>query len=178
MNSSRVNLQHRPFLTPIWITAAGVGAAFLFALFMIWAWIWGTAGSTTVVVIPEDQAAGEAQAALLARMFSAAQGPGRLDAIYTSSSTSRQSVSGLAERLHIALGDALDSDARALAQRALHEHRGGRVLLIAPRNLFPGVVEALSGADDIAKLAAGDYGVVYVVTVPRIGHANLVRLNY
>ena len=84
MNSSRVNLQHRPFLTPIWITAAGVGAAFLFALFMIWAWIWGTAGSTTVVVIPEDQAAGEAQAALLARMFSAAQGPGRLDAIYTS----------------------------------------------------------------------------------------------
>ena len=129
-------------------------------------------------MIPEDQAAGEAQAALLARMFSAAQGPGRLDAIYTSSSTSRQSVSGLAERLHIALGDALDSDARALAQRALHEHRGGRVLLIAPPNLFPGVVEALSGADDIAKLAAGDYGVVYVVTVPRIGHANLVRLNY
>jgi len=27
-------------------------------------------------------------------------------------------------------------------------------------------------------LNAEDYGIIYVVTVPRIGHANLLRLNY
>jgi hypothetical protein len=178
MNSSRVNLQHRPFLTPIWLTAGAAGAACLFALFVIWAWVWATAGLTTVIVVPEDPAASEARAAQLARMFGDAQGPGRLDAIYTSNSLSRQNAAALAERLHITLGDAPDSDARALARRALHEHHGGRVLVIAQSDMFPGVVQALSGVQSIPKPAPGDYGVVYVVTVPRIGHANLLRLNY
>ena len=175
MNSSRVNLQHRPFLTPIWITAGVAAAGFLFALFVIW--VWGTAGSTTVIVIPEDPAAAEARSALFARMFGAEQGPGRLDAIYASPG-SRPTVTALASRLHITLRDAPDTDAKALARHALHEHGGGRVLVIAQRDLFAGVVKALSGVDDIPPLAAGDYGVVYVVTVPRIGHANLLRLNY
>jgi hypothetical protein len=174
MNSSRVNLQHRPFLTPIWITVGVAVAGFLFALFVIW--VWGTAGSTTVIVMPEDPAAGEARSALFARMFGAERGPGRLDAIYASPG-SRPTVTPLASRLHIALRDAPDSDAKALARQALHDS-GGRVLVIVPPDLFPGLVKALSGVDDIAPLAAGDYGVVYVVTVPRIGHANLLRLNY
>ena len=38
--------------------------------------------------------------------------------------------------------------------------------------------KALSGVDDIPPLAAGDYGVVYVVTVPRIGRANLLSVDY
>jgi hypothetical protein len=178
MSNSRVNLQHRPFLTPIWVTAGVAGAAFLFALFLIWIWVWGTAGSTTVIVIADDATAGEERAALLVRLFGATQGPGRLNAIYASNSSSRQSVAALADRLHVAIADAPGTDGRALARRALHEHHGGRVLLIARPDMFPSVVEALSGISDIPQLSSPDYGVVYIVTVPRIGHANLLRLNY
>jgi hypothetical protein len=178
MDSSRVNLRHRPFLTPIYITAGAAGTAFLFALFWIWIWIWGTSGSTTLIVTPEDPGAGEERAALLARMLGA-QGPGGLDAIYVSSlPRNRLIASRLAERLRITPRDAPETDASSLAQRALREHGGARVLIIAEPNLFAGVVEALSGIRGVPAPAAGDYGVIYVVTVPRIGHANLLRLNY
>jgi hypothetical protein len=78
--------------------------------------------------------------------------------------------------LHIPLNDAPDADAKALARRALHG--GRRVLVVAPAALFPGVVTALSGAEDVAAAAAGEDGVAYVVTVPRIGRSRVIRLRY
>ena len=175
MNSSRVKLQHRPFLTPIWVTAGAAAAAFLCALLLVW--VWGTAGSSTFIVIPEDPAAGAEQASRLLRVFGS-DGPGRLEAIYVSSLPRDQLIaSPLADRLHITLRLASETDAKGTARRALRDHSGGRVLIIAPPAMFAGVVEALSGVPDIPK-ASGDFGVMYVATVPRIGHANLLRLNY
>ena len=189
MNSSRVKLQHRPFLTPIWLTVGAAVAAFLFALFVIW--VWGTADSTTVIVIPHAEqeaggqvdpklsSVGEERAQRLARIFGASQGPGRLDAIYVSNASfSRLTAAPLAERLHVPLSVAAGGDDVALARRALREHGGGRVLVVAHPDTLPGIVAALSGVDHIPRLNAQDYGIIYVVTVPRIGHANLVRLNY
>jgi broad specificity phosphatase PhoE len=189
MSSSRVKLQHRPFLTPIWLTAGAAVAAFLFSLFVIW--VWGTADSTTVIVIrhaekdgadqsdPRLSAAGTERAQLLARMFGAVDGPGRLDAIYVSNTLrSKLTAEPLAERLHVPLKVAAgNDDGKALARRALREHGGGRVLIVAHLDTLPVIVASLSGID-IPKLEADDYGVIYVVTVPRIGHANLLRLNY
>jgi len=188
MNSSRVKLQRRPFLTPIWLTVGTATAAFLFALFIIW--VWGTADSTTVIVVrhaekdavdtvdPKLSAAGSERAQLLARMFGA-DGPGRLDAIYVSNtSRSRLTAAPLAERLHLPLSVAAGNDGKALARRALREHAGGRVLIVAHLDTMPAIVAALSGIDAIPPPDAQDYGVIYVVTVPRIGHANLLRLNY
>jgi broad specificity phosphatase PhoE len=189
MNNSRVNLQHRPFLAPIWLIAGAVAAACLFSLFVIWEW--GTADSTTVIVIrhaekesgdqvdPKLSAAGLARAQLLARMFGAADGPGRLDAIYvTNTLRSKLTAQPLADRLQLPLQVAADTDPKALAHRALREHGGGRVLIVAHLDTLPGIVASLSGSDRIPELHADDYGVLYVVTVPRIGHANLLRLNY
>jgi hypothetical protein len=174
MHSSRVHLR-RPFLTPIWVAAGAASAAFLLALGLLW--VWGTAGATTILVISED-AAGEERAAVLAHMLGA-PGPGQLDAIYISSlPRAGRIASPLAERLKIAPRAAPETDAHALAQRALREHRGGRVLIIARPDLFAGVVEALSGIEEIPQRVAGDETVIYLVTVPRIGHANLLRLNY
>ncbi len=161
---------------PIWVTAGAAGAAFLCALVLVW--VWGTAGSTTVIVIPEDPAASAELAGRLTRVFGSA-GPGRLDAIYVSSLPRDQLVaSQLADRLHITLHLASETDVKATARRALRDHAGGRVLIIAQPDMFPGIVEALSGVADIPRLTPGDYGVLYVATVPRIGHANLLRLNY
>ena len=87
MSASRANLQHQPFLTPIWLTALAAVAAFAVALLCIW--IWFTANSTTVVVIrhaekesvaasdPPLSAAGQARADLLAKMFGYGEGAGR-----------------------------------------------------------------------------------------------------
>jgi hypothetical protein len=176
MYSSRVKRQHRPFLTPIWVTAGVAAAAFFCALLLVW--VWGTAGSSTVIVIPEDPAAGAEQAARLARVFGS-EGPGRLDAIYVSRLPRDQLVaSQLAEQLHLTLRLAAESDAKGTARRALRDHGGGRVLIIAPLDMFAEVIEALSGIPDIPRPAAGNYGVIYIATVPRIGHANLLRLNY
>jgi broad specificity phosphatase PhoE len=189
MNSSRVKLQRRPFLTPIWLTAGACTAGFLFLLFVIW--VWGTANSTTVIVIrhaekdggnqvdPKLSAAGAERAQRLARMFGAVDVPGRLDAIYvTNTLRSRLTAAPLAERLSLPLSVAAGTDATALAQRVLREHGGGRVLIVAHLDTLPAIVSSLSGIDDIPKVDAEDYGIIYIVTVPRIGHANLLRLIY
>ena len=115
MKSEQASLQHRPFLIPIWLTAIAAIASFavfIFAVVTVWAWF--TANSTTIVVIrhaekdtanvadPALSPAGEARAALLARLFGNAQGPGRLDAIYVSDTLrSRMTAAPLATRLGI-----------------------------------------------------------------------------
>ena len=189
MKRESASLQHRPFLTPIWLSAIAAIAAFSVAVFAVW--IWGTANSTTVVVIrhaekeagsavdPALSAAGEARAALLAHMFGDAQGPGRIDRIYISAALrNRLTAAPLASRLGILPVVAPTDDPKGLARSALRENSGGRVLIIGHINTVPEIVAALAGRGDIPKIDEQDFGVMYVVTVPRIGHANLLRLNY
>lgn len=189
MNRERESLQHRPFLTPIWLSAIGAFVALSLAVFAVWNW--GTANSTTVIVIrhaekessgavdPPLSAAGEARAARLAGMFGVSQGPGRLDAIYVSATVrSRSTAAPLAARLGLTPTVASADDAQGLAKRALREHSGGRVLVIGHANTVPKIVAALSGRNDIPEMDEHDFGIMYVVTVPRIGHANVLQLNY
>lgn len=190
MKKDHVSFQRRPFLIPIWLTAIAAAAVLGFAIFA--AWVWGTAGSTTVVVIrhaekdlsvnaadPPLNQAGEARAALLTRMFGDAKILGHLDAIYVSPALrNRLTAAPLAERLGIAETVVPADDPRALARRVLREHGGGRVLIVGHSDTVPQIVAALSGNDNIPEIAALEYGTIYIVTVPRIGHANLLRLNY
>jgi broad specificity phosphatase PhoE len=189
MNASRANLQHKPFLTPIWLTVIAVFAAFGIAL--LCAWIWFTAGSTTVIVIrhaeketvtapdPPLSPAGEARAELLARMFGDPHGVGRLNGIYVSDTVrSRSTAAPLAARLGIAATVAPNDDSKRLANRVLSENSGKRAMIVGHSNTVPDIVAALSGRDDIPKMDDKDYGAMYIVTVPRIGRANVLRLNY
>ena len=189
MNASRANLQHKPFLTPIWLTVMAAFAAFAVALLCIW--IWFTANSTTVVVIrhaekelapaadPPLSTAGQARAELLARMFGDAAGPGRLDGIYVSDTVrSKSTATPLASRLGITLEVAPNDDSKRLARRVLRDNSGKRVMIVGHSNTVPDIVAALSDRSDIPKMDDKDYGVMYIVTVPRIGRANVLRLNY
>jgi broad specificity phosphatase PhoE len=192
MSNVSGGLRHKPFLTPIWLTAI---AAFLaFAVVVVAAvtvWEWGTADSTTVIVIrhaekdlaggadPKLSADGEARAALLARMFGAAGAPGSINAIYVSPTVrSRATAAPLAAALNLTPVTASADDAKGLARRAVHEHAGGRVLIVGHLDTVPAIVSELSGARDIPKIGESEYGAMYIVTVPRFGHANFVRLNY
>lgn len=190
MKKDPVSFQRRPFLTPIWLTALAAVMVVGFAVFA--AWVWGTAGSTTVIVMrhaetessigsvdPPLSPAGEARAALLARMFGDANGTGRLDAIYVSPALrNRLTAAPLAERLGISATVAPADDPQSLARRALREHPGGRVLIVGHRDTVPRIVAALSGDAKIPEFGDREYGTMYVIAVPRIGNPNLLRVNY
>jgi broad specificity phosphatase PhoE len=192
MKSAHANLRRGPFLIPIWLTGIGAIATFGVAVFAVFAlWVWFTANSTVVIVIrhaekeavstpdPPLSAAGEARAALLARMFGETQGAGRLDAIYVSSALRNQMTAApLAARLKLVPIVASSDDPRALAHRIVRENSGKRVMVIGHINTVPDIVAALSGRSDIAQMDEQEFGTLYIVTVPRIGHANVLRLNY
>jgi broad specificity phosphatase PhoE len=190
MKKDPVSFQRRPFLTPIWLTALAAVMVLGFAIFA--AWVWGTAGSTTVIVIrhgekdlsvsvtdPPLSPAGEARAALLARMFGDANGLGRVDAIYVSPALrNRLTAAPLAARLGISANVAPADDPQGLARRALREHSGGRVLIVGHSDTVPRIVAALSGNPKIPEIGDQEYGTMYIIAVPRIGNPNLLRLNY
>jgi len=190
MKQVHVSFQRRPFLIPIWLTA--IFAAVALAFVILAAWVWITAGSTTVIVIrhaekdmgvsatdPPLSQAGQVRAELLARMFGDAQVLGHVDAIYVSPALrNRQTAAPLAARLGLDETVVPAEDPRALARRALNEHRGGRILIVGHTDTVPKIVAALSGNPDIPPIGDQEYGTMYIVTVPRIGHANLLRLNY
>jgi phosphohistidine phosphatase SixA len=190
MKKDHVSFQRRPFLIPIWLTA--ISAMVVLALAIFAAWVWITAGSTTFIVIrhaekdlslsvadPPLSQAGQARAELLARMFGDAKALGHVDAIYVSPALrNRQTAAPLAARLGLDETVVPADDPRALARRALNEHRGGRILIVGHTDTVPKIVAALSGNPDIPQIGDQEYGTMYIVTVPRIGHANLLRLNY
>jgi broad specificity phosphatase PhoE len=190
MTKDHVTFQRRPFLTPIWLTALAAALACGFAVFA--AWVWLTAGSTTVIVIrhaekdlsvsatePPLTQAGEARAARLAQMFGDGQVLGHVDAIYVSPALrNRLTAAPLAARLGLQVTVAPADDPRGLARRMLREHRGGRVLIVGHSDTVPQIVAALCGCSKIPEIGAEEYGTMYIISVPRIGHANLLRLNY
>ena len=192
MKKDHASLQRQPFLAPIWLTAvAAIGAAVVLGFSAFTVWAWATAGSTTVVVIrhaekdlssgeadPPLNESGKARAALLARMFGNGKALGHLDAIYvTSALRNRLTAAPLAAGLGLTPVVVPADDPRGLARRVLHEHAGGRVLIVGHSDTVPAIVSALSGDGKVPEIADDEYGTLYIVTVPRIGHANLLRLS-
>ena len=188
MKSERANVRRRPFLMPVWLT--GIAAFSLFGVAVLAMLVWLTANSTTVIVIrhaekesiepdPALSEAGQARAMLLVRMFGAVQGAGRLDAIYTSPALrNRQTAAPLAARLGLTPIVAPADNPKALAHRALRDNSGKRVMIVGHSNTVPELVAALSGREDIPKLDEHDFSTMYIVTVPRVGSANVLRLSY
>ncbi|MEP6546462.1 MAG: phosphoglycerate mutase family protein [Gammaproteobacteria bacterium] len=190
MKKDHVTFQRRPFLTPIWLTALAVVLGLSVAIFA--AWVWGTASSTTVIVVrhaekdlsvsatdPPLSAAGQARAVLLAQMFGDAKRLGHVDAIYVSTALrNKQTAAPLAERLGIVSTVISADDPKGLARRALREHSGGRVLIVGHSDTVPEIVATLSDNSAIPEIGDEEYGTMYIVTVPRIGNANLLRLHY
>ncbi len=190
MRKDHVGFQRRPFLTPIWLTVMFAALGLSCAVFA--AWVWGTASSTTVVVIrhaekdlsasatdPPLTAAGQARAALLAQMFGDAKSLGHVDAIYVSTALrNKLTAAPLAERLGITATVVSADDPKGLAHRVLREHAGGRVLIVGHSDTVPEIVATLSHNSAIPEIGDEEYGTMYIVTVPRIGNANLLRLHY
>ena len=189
MKNEHTRLQRGPFLMPIWLLGMTALAGALVMMFA--GWVWLTADSTTIIVIrPAEQVqdggkdpplapAGNARAQLLARLFGDARLPGHIDAIYVlQDSRCRQTAAPLADRLGIAPSVVSDGDSRSFARRIVREHAGGRILVVVHGAAVPPLIAGLSGVKGIPPIGADEYGTMYIVTVPRIGLANLLSVSY
>ena len=204
MKKDHVRLQRRPFLMPIWLGALAAAVVLSFAS---WLWgradsttvilirhaeqETGAGVATPGVATPGGDppggdppggdpplsAAGQARAALLAHMF-ADPGPGRINAIYvTAPLRNRMTAAPLAAALGITPA-VVAGDPRDLARRALREHSGGRILIVGHADTMPQIVATLAGVAGVPPIGPLEYGTMYIVTVPRLGRANLLRVDY
>ena len=183
MEPPAIRRYRRPFLAPLWIIllVALLGAA-LFAV------AWRNATTTVVVLVhsvekglgtiddPPLSAEGEARAQRLAQILGS--DAARVDAIYVSDDRrARQTAAPLSERLHRDPVPFAATAARATAARALRDHAGGTVVVVASDAALPQMLQVLRGADP-GRAAAGDADVMYVVSAPSVGHAHELRLRY
>jgi broad specificity phosphatase PhoE len=179
--------RRRTFLAPLWLLAWG-GILMLAGAIIYW----NSATTTTIVLVrhAEKQVGaindapltpqGELRATRLAQMFGDADAFGRVGRIYVSDTRrSQQTAAGVAQRLGLTpvIVDAKSSSAD-LARRVLRENRGARALIVGHSNTVPQLVAELAGVENVPVMGDEEFDTVYVVTVPTIGHASVLRLKY
>jgi broad specificity phosphatase PhoE len=111
-------------------------------------------------------------------MLGERDGRGRINAIIASETRRAQRTAApLAERLGIAVTTV---DARDLDElvRRIHANRGGRILVVGHSNTVPEIVHRLVGGDPLPPIADDDYSLMYVITLPTLGPASLLRVSY
>lgn len=185
MNPSLSKARRRPFLAPLWIAVASAVFAALAAF-----GAWRAATTTTFIVLrhaekqlgtiedPPLAAAGELRAVRLAQMFGERRGAGGIEAIYVSDTRrARQTAAPLAARLRLNPIEIPRGDPRDTIRAATREHRGGAVLIVGHSNTVADIVRRISGRP-VAALADDDYSTLYIVTVPTVGRASVLRMSY
>jgi broad specificity phosphatase PhoE len=185
--SPSLTRRRRPFLAPLWLLAM-VG---VFMLAMGFAY-WNSATTTTIVLVrhAEKQLGaisdaplspeGEVRAARLTQMLGDSEEFGRIGRIYvTDTRRTQQTAAGLAQRLGLkpVIVDA-KTDAAELALRAVRENRGRRALIVGHSNTVPELVAALAHLQNVPPMGDDEFDTVYIVTVPTIGKASVLRLKY
>jgi broad specificity phosphatase PhoE len=184
MHRDYANLRRRPFLAPVWL-AVLVGALMI-ALAI---WLLSAASTSTVIVMrhaekaatpaedPSLSPAGEARAEALAHFFGQAPAGMRIEGIIVSQfRRTQETVRPLANRLGVPVIVVPAADIKRTVKRALDEHRGGRVLIVGHSDTVPRIVEMLSGTE-IPAMGESEYGVVYVVALPRFSRASVSRFD-
>ena len=185
--SPSLTRRRRTFLAPLWLLAmAGV-----FMLAMAFAY-WNSATTTTIVLVrhAEKQLGaisdaplspeGEVRASRLAQMLGGSEEFGRIRKIYvTDTRRTQQTAAGLAQRLGLKpeIVDA-KTDSAELARRAVRENRGHRALIVGHSNTVPEIVAELAHLNDVPPMGDDEFDTLYVVTVPTIGKASVLRLKY
>jgi broad specificity phosphatase PhoE len=185
--SPSLTRRRRTFFAPLWLLG-WAGLLMLVAAVVYW----NSATTTTVVVIRHaekqigtiDDAPlspqGEQRATRLAQMFGDPEAFGRVKQIYvTDTRRTQQTAAGLAQRLRlkpvVVEGNA---SAGETARRVLRENRGGLALVIGHSNTVPQIVRELSGARQVPAIGEEEFDTLYVITVPTIGKASVLRMKY
>jgi phosphohistidine phosphatase SixA len=183
MEPPGITRHRRPFLAPLWVT-------FLAALcVVILAWVYWRGATTTVVFLvrpteknpatiadPPLSPEGEERAQRLAHMFGDLRGGGGIDAVFESDDRrAQQTAAPLVEQLHHPPTVFALADARAALAKAVREHSGGSFLVVAGDPL---VTQALREVCAVELPAPEDPDVVFVISIPTYGHANLAHFRF
>ncbi len=184
MRKEYASLRRRPLLAPVWIVALAGLLTIALAF-----WLLAAASTTTIFVMrhaekaavpsedPPLSPAGEARALELAQHFGRAPKGLGLDSIIVSEfRRTQETVRPLANRLGVPVIVVPANEPAQAAQRALDENRGGRVLIVGHSNTVPDIVHELSG-EDIPPMPESDYGILYMVAVPRFSRAAVTRFD-
>ena len=184
MHKEYANLRRRPLLAPVWLAA--LAAVFGIGLSI---WLLASASTTTIIVMRHAEKAalpaedpplsppGEARAEALAHILG--QGPEefRVQAIFVSEfRRTQETIRPLANRLGVPVIVVPAADIELVAKRARVEYRGGRVLIVGHSNTVPQIVEELTG-QEMPAMSENEYGVAYVVALPRFSRASVMRLD-
>ena len=179
--------RRRTFFAPLWLLG-WAGLLMLVAAVVYW----NSATTTTVVIIRHaekqigtiDDAPlspqGEQRATRLAQMFGDSDAFGRVKRVYvTDTRRTQQTAAGLTQRIGVS-PVVLDPKASAgeIARRVLRENRGGLAIVVGHSNTVPALVKQLSGADQVPAMGDEEFDTMYVVTVPTIGNASVLRMKY
>ena len=179
--------RRRTFLAPLWLLA-WFGIAFVVAAFIYWK----SATTTTIIVLRHAEKQinsisdsplsppGELRAERLAQMFGDAVKFGRIERIYvTDTRRTQQTAATLAQRLDIKPEVAKPNETPSeTARRALRENRGGIALVVGHSNTVPDIVRALASEDHVPLFADEEFDTIYIVSVPTIGEASVLRMKY
>jgi broad specificity phosphatase PhoE len=185
--SPSLTRRRRTFFAPLWLLA-WAGILVLVAAVVYW----NSATTTTIVLIRHaekqigtiDDAPlspqGEQRATRLAQMFGDPEAFGRVKQIYvTDTRRTQQTAAGLAQRLGLkpVVVEGKPS-AGEIARRVLRENRGGLALVVGHGNTVPQIVQELSDAKEVPAFGEEEFDTMYVVTVPTIGKASVLRMKY
>lgn len=185
MEAPRVARRRSTFLAPVWIALlAGVAISIAGITF------WTRATTTTIVLVrhaekqlgtiedPPLTQEGDERAQRLANLFGERSPVGAIAAIYATDTRRAQATAApVAMRLGLQVITA-DELPAALARRVRREQHGGIALVVGHSNTVPQIVAALTGRQDIPVMADDDFGTIYVVTVPDVGRASILRIRY
>jgi len=123
---------------------------------------------------------GEIRASRLTQLLGGSEEFGRISKIYvTNTRRTQQTAAGLAQRLGLT-PEVIDAktDSVELARRAVRENRGHRALIVGHSNTVPEIVAALAHIQDVPPMGEDEFDTMYIVTVPTIGKASVLRLKY
>lgn len=184
MNRDLDKLRRRPFFFPLVFPVL----VFL-ALAAAAVWVFDARATTVVVVVrhaeteagtdpdPPLSVDGRERAAKLARMLSQARPVRGIDAIFASEfRRTHQTVLPLSETLALPVNVVPSATSTDLPRRIKREHRGEYVLVAGNSNTVPQIVEALSGEKVI--LRDDEYDAMFIVFVPQISKAKVVKVKY
>jgi phosphohistidine phosphatase SixA len=113
-------------------------------------------------------------------MFGDTESFGRVKRIYvTDMRRTQQTAAGLAQRLNLVpvVVDSKTSPGE-LARRLLRENRGELAIVIGHSNTVPLLVKQLAHAEQVPAIGEEEFDTLYVVTVPTIGRASVLRMKY
>jgi len=181
-----ITRHRKPFLAPLILGFALVaGAVALVAAFIEYA----GSGVSVVVIVRHAEApgtiadpplseAGELRAQRLARMFGDSGAAGQVTAVFaTADRPSQQTATPLAARLGVPVTIVRGGAVDGLGQTLRHRYDHGIAVVVMARDSIARLVGALADTS-IADTPESEYGVIYVLSLPRFGKASVVTLSY